>query len=118
MHFIHLDSWKIAKGIIRILPYFGSALYLYQRMPMGLNILPAIWQSYVNALLDCLQSRKYCVAIMDDLLLFTPTKTAHFVQVRRLAEGTMQKWTENISKEVPTFYDIITLYGEYHIHKR
>ena len=25
-----------------ILPYFGSASYLYQRMPMGLNISPAI----------------------------------------------------------------------------
>ena len=39
-----------------ILPYFGSASYLYQRMPMGLNIYPAIWQSYINAILDCLQS--------------------------------------------------------------
>ena len=29
-------------------------------MPMGLNISPAIWQSYINAILNCLQSRKYC----------------------------------------------------------
>ena len=29
-----------------ILPYFGSASYLYQRMPMGLNISPVVWQSY------------------------------------------------------------------------
>ena len=28
-----------------ILPYFGSASYLYQRMPMELNILTSIWQS-------------------------------------------------------------------------
>ena len=27
---------------------------------MGLNISPAIWQSYINADLDCLQIRKYC----------------------------------------------------------
>ena len=26
-----------------ILPYFGSASYLYQRMPMGLNMPLAIW---------------------------------------------------------------------------
>ena len=38
-----------------ILPYFGSSSYLYQRMPMGLNISPSIWQSYINAILDCLQ---------------------------------------------------------------
>ena len=41
---------------------------------MGLNISPAIWQSYTNAVLDCLQSSKYCEAIMDDLLLFTQQK--------------------------------------------
>ena len=45
---------------------------------MGLNISPPIWQSYINAILNCLQSRKYCEAIMDDLLLFTPTKSSHF----------------------------------------
>ena len=39
---------------------------------MALNISPPIWQSYINAILDCLQSKKYCEAIVDDLLLFTP----------------------------------------------
>ena len=34
-----------------ILPYFGSASHLYQRMPMGPNISPSIWQSYINAIL-------------------------------------------------------------------
>ena len=29
-----------------ILPYFGSASHLYQRMPMGLNVSPPIWQTY------------------------------------------------------------------------
>ena len=41
-----------------ILPYFGSESYLYQRMPMGLNISPTVWQSYINAILSCLTSRK------------------------------------------------------------
>ena len=67
-----------SKKYFGILPYFGSASYLYQRMPMGLNISPAVWQSYINAILNCLSSRKYCEAIMDDLLLFTPNKQTHF----------------------------------------
>ena len=67
-----------SKKFCGILPYFGSPSYLYQRMPMGLNISPPIWQSYINAILNCLQNRKYCEAIMDDLLLFTPTKASHF----------------------------------------
>ena len=47
-----------SKRYCGILPYFGSSSYLYQRMPMGLNISPSIWQSYINAILDCLQSKK------------------------------------------------------------
>ena len=58
-----------------ILPYFSSLSYLYQRMPIGLNISPSIWQSYINAILDCLQSRKYYEAIMDDLLLLLLQKS-------------------------------------------
>ena len=62
-----------SKRYCGILPYFGSASYLYQGMHMGLNILPLIWQSYINAILGSLQSRKQCEAIMDNLLLFTPS---------------------------------------------
>ena len=42
-----------SKKYCGILPYFGSTSYLYQRMPMGLHISPSIWQSYINAILDC-----------------------------------------------------------------
>ena len=70
-----------------VLPYFGNASYLYQRMPMGLKISPAIWQSYINVILDCFQSRKYWEAIMDDLLLFTPLKASHFDKLEDLLKA-------------------------------
>ena len=54
---------------------------------MGLNISPPIRQSYINAILNCLQSRKYCEAIMDDLLLFTPTKASHFEKLEDLLKA-------------------------------
>ena len=73
-----------SKRYCSILPYFGSASYIYQRMPMGLNISPSTLQSYINAILDCLQSRKHCEAIMDDLLLFTPSKKAHIAKLEDL----------------------------------
>ena len=53
-------------------------------MPMGLNISPSIWQSYINTILECLQSRKHCEAIMDDILLFTPLKRAHMAKLEDL----------------------------------
>ena len=67
-----------SKKFCGILPYFSSPSYLYQRMPMGLNISPPIWKSYINVIL------KYCEAIMDDLLLFTPTKASHFEKLEDL----------------------------------
>ena len=66
-----------SKKYCGILPYFGSASYLYQRMPMGLNISPVVWQSYINAILSCLCNRKYCETIMDDLLLFIFHQSFH-----------------------------------------
>ena len=76
--FHSLRLTESSKKYCGILPYFGSMSYLYQRMPMGLNISPAVWQSYINAILSCLSSRKYCEAIMDDLLLFMSNKQTHF----------------------------------------
>ena len=51
---------------------------------MGLNISPSIWQSYINAILECLQGRKCSQAIMDDLLLFTPSKKSHIAKLEDL----------------------------------
>ena len=85
--FHSLQLTENSKKFCGILPYFGSPSYLYQRMPMGLNISPPIWQSYINAIFNCLQSRKYCEAIMDDLLLFTPTKALHFEKLEDLLKA-------------------------------
>ena len=70
-----------------ILPYFGSASYLYQRMPMGLNVSPPIWQIYINAKLHSLQSRKYREVLMDDLLLFAPSKRVHMDKLEDLLKA-------------------------------
>ena len=73
-----------------ILPYFGSSSYLYQRMLMGLNILPSTWQSYINAILDCLQSKKFCKAIMDNLILFTPSKESHMNKFKDILKALLK----------------------------
>ena len=85
-----------------ILPYFGSASDLYQRMPMGLNISLAIWQFCINAILDCLQSKKYSEAIMDDLLLFTPSKSSHIAKL----EDLLKVLLENSLKKSPKKYQL------------
>ena len=56
-------------------------------MPMGLNISPSIWQYDINAMLNCLQSKKYCEAIMYDLLLFTPSKGSHIAKLEDILKN-------------------------------
>ena len=92
-----------SKRYCRILPYFGSASYLYQRMPMGLNISPSIWPSYINAILDCLQSRNYCEAIMDDLLLFTPSKKSHIAKLEDLLKALLKHGLQISPKKCQLF---------------
>ena len=84
-HSLHLS--EKSQKYCGILPYFGSASYLYQRIPMGLNVSPPIWQVYINTILNSLQSRKYCEAIMDDLLLFTPSKKVHMDKLEDLLKA-------------------------------
>ena len=57
---------------------------------MGLNISPSIWQLYINAISVCLQKRKYCKAIMDDLLLFTPSKGSHMDKLEDLLKALLK----------------------------
>ena len=72
-------------------------------MPMGLNISPSIWQSYINAILDCLQSRKYCEAIMDGLLLFTPSKETHMNKLEDLLKTLLKNGLKISPKKCQLF---------------
>ena len=92
-----------SKRYCGILPYFGSPSYLYQRMPIGLNISPSIWQSYINVILDCLHSKKYCEAIMDDLLLFTPSKETHMNKLEDLLKALLKNGLKISPKKCQLF---------------
>ena len=91
-----------SKKYCGILPDFGSASYLYHRMSMGLNISPSIWQSCINAILDCLQSKKYCEAIMDDLL-FTPSKSSHITKLEDLLKTLLKNGLKISPKKCQLF---------------
>ena len=91
-----------SKRYCGILPYFVSASYLYHRIPMELNIYPSIWQSYLNAILECLQSRNYCEAIMDHFLLYTP-KRAHMVKLEHLLKPLLKNGLKISPKKCQLF---------------
>ena len=57
----------------------------------------------INVILDCLQSRKYCEAIMDDLLLFTPSKTPHMNKLEDLLKTLLKNGLKISPKKCQLF---------------
>ena len=65
-----------SKKFCAITPYYGSDIYLYQRLGMGLSVSPAIWQNFIQKVLQEIPDhRKNHLAIMDDCFVFSKKKT-------------------------------------------
>ena len=55
-----------------------------------IKLFPVMWQSYIIAILDSLQIRKFCGLIIDDLVLFTPTKKSHMAKLEDLLKALLK----------------------------
>ena len=98
--------WDYQKSQRNIAEYSHilAVLHTYTReCLMGLNISPSIWQSYINAILNCLQSKKYCEAIRDDLILFTPSKESHINKLEDLLKALLKNGLKISPKKCQLF---------------
>ena len=75
-----------AKEFCGILPYFGSAHYRYEELPMGLSISPQVWITYIENLLEAIPNRQSYIAIMDDLMLHG-LKSEHMILFKNLLKS-------------------------------
>ena len=56
-HTLHLNEQS--QKYCGITPYFGSPMYMYQRLGMGLSVSPAIWQNFITAVLGELPHKEH-----------------------------------------------------------
>ena len=55
---------------------------VHKKLGMGLNI---VWQSQIDKVLsDILDCGEFCLAIMDDLIIFSKTKQDHMTHLERI----------------------------------
>ena len=54
----HLRLTEKSKEYCRILPYFGSPIYRYDVLPMGIACTPQIWMDYITLILSKLEDKK------------------------------------------------------------
>ena len=82
-HTLHLDEQS--QKYCRITPYFGSPMYVYQRLGMGLSVSPAIWQNFITAVLGELPHKEHHIAIMDDCFIHSKRGERRFLEIVNFA---------------------------------
>ena len=75
-----------SKEYCGILPYFGSPIYRYEVMPMGIACAPQIWMDDITLILSELEEKNKYIAIMDDLLIHS-SKSTHWKLLEQLLQS-------------------------------
>ena len=86
-----------SKEFCGILPYFGSPIYRYKVLPVGIACAPQIWMDYITLILNDLDQKSKFIAIMDDLLIHS-SKQEHW----GLVESLLKAMIKNGLKLSPT----------------
>ncbi|KAJ8038848.1 hypothetical protein HOLleu_16398 [Holothuria leucospilota] len=69
---------KHAQQFTGISSYNGGNHFYYKRLPQGLNISPGIFQAKINDILHAIpNSKDFCIAHHDDIILFSKDKCEH-----------------------------------------
>ena len=89
-----------SKEYCGILPYFGSPIYWYEVLPMGIACAPQIWMDYITLILSELEHKAKYIAIMDDLLIHS-TKAEHWLLIEQLFQSMVRKGLRLSPKKCP-----------------
>ena len=107
-----------SKEYCGILPYFGSPIYRYEVLPMGIACAPQIWMDYITLILSELEDKKKYIAIMDDLLIHS-TKMAHWKLLEQLLRSMCKNGLRLSPRKCQLFKTKLTYMGnEFSINKK
>ena len=107
-----------SKEYCGILPYFGSPIYRYEVLPMGIACAPQIWMDYITLIMAELKQKNKYIVIMDDLLLHS-TKVAHWKLLEQLFQSMCKNGLKLSPKKCQLFRTKLTyMDNEFIINKR
>ena len=99
-----------SKEFCGILPYFGSPIYRYEVLPMGIACAPQIWMDYITLILGELEDKSKYIAIMDDLLVHS-SKAAHWRLLEQLFKAMCKNGLKLSPKKCQLFKTKLTYMG-------
>ena len=107
-----------SKEYCGILPYFGSPIYRYEVLPVGIACAPQIWMDYITLILSELEDKKKYIAIMDDLLIHS-TKVDHWKLLEQLLKSMCKNGLRLSPKKCQLFKtNLIYMGNEFTINRR
>ena len=107
-----------SKEYCGILSYFGSPIYRYEVLPIGIACAPQIWMDYITFILAELEDKKKYIAIIDDLLIHS-TKVAHWKLLEQLLKSMCKNGLRLSPKKCQLFKtQLIYMGNEFSINKR
>ena len=107
-----------SKEYCGILPYFGSPMYRYEVLPLGIACAPQIWMDYITLILSELEDKKKYIAIMDDLLIHS-TKVDHWKLLEQLLKSMCKNGLRLSPKKCQLFKtNLIYMGNEFTINRR
>ena len=81
---------------------------------MGLSVSQAIWQNFIQRVLQEISNyRKNHLAIMDDILTHIK-REGHIGHLIDLFQSQNKEWFKDLSKKVQTIQEITCVHGDYH----
>ena len=99
-----------SKEYCGILPYFGSPIYRYEVLPMGIACAPQIWMDYITPILSELEDKKKYIAIMGDLLIHS-TKVDDWKMLEQLLKSMCKNGLRLSPKKYQLFKTNLTYMG-------
>ena len=106
-----------SKEYCGILPYFGSPIYRYEVLPMGIACAPQIWMDYITLILSNLKHREKYIAIMDDMLIHS-TRQDHWLLVEQLFQSMIKNGLKLSPKKCQFFRTKLTYMGNEFVIKK
>lgn len=106
-----------SKEYCGILPYFGSPMYRYEVLPMGIACALQIWMDYITLILSNLNHREKYIAIMDDMLIHS-TRQDHWLLVEQLFQSMIKNGLKLSPKKCQFFRTKLTYMGNEFVIKK
>lgn len=93
-----------------ITPYFGSSSYVYQRLPMGLNVSPAIFAFFINGVLREMEHPENYVGIVDDIFMASE-RNVHMNRIEDLFKAIIENGLRISPKKCHLFKEEVVYMG-------